>query len=121
MRHSKHLRKRNATMTRLRSIQPKISRKYYYDQVQPGLRLSVTPNGVKTFQFQIWSKKMNAPVTRTIGKLELMSITDARVEANKLLTAAMQALRSYQYGNSATDLAEEIADSIEKHLETFEK
>jgi integrase len=74
------------TMTRLKSIKPDTKRRYYYDQNQPGLRISVTPSGVKSFQFQIWSKKKNAPVTRTIGKLELMSITDARVEAAKLLT-----------------------------------
>lgn len=35
-----------------------------------------------------------------------------------LLTAAMQALRSYQYGNSATDLAKDIADKIEADLKT---
>ena len=75
----------NFTMSRLRAIQPEIKRKYYYDQIQPGLRLSVTSNGVKSFQFQVWSKKQNAPVTRTIGKFELMSIADARVEASKLL------------------------------------
>lgn len=35
--------------------------------------------------------------------------------------AAMHALRSYQYGNSSLDLAEEIADSIEKTLTTIEQ
>jgi hypothetical protein len=30
-----------------------------------------------------------------------------------LLRAAMDALRSYQYGNASTELAEEIADKIE--------
>ncbi|MFC1844386.1 tyrosine-type recombinase/integrase [Thermodesulfobacteriota bacterium] len=75
----------NFTMSRLRAIKPETKRKYYYDQIQPGLRLSVTPTGVKSFQFQMWSKKKNAPVTRTIGKLDLMSIADARVEASQLL------------------------------------
>ena len=31
---------------------------------------------------------------------------------NKILKAAHDALRSYQYGNSSPDLAEEIADAI---------
>jgi integrase len=78
----------NFTMKRLRDIQPDTKdnmRRYYYDQIQPGLRLAVTPTGVKSFQFQVWSKQKQAPVTRTIGKLELMSITDARAEASKLL------------------------------------
>lgn len=32
----------------------------------------------------------------------------------RLLTAAKHALRSYQYGNAATDLAKDIADDAEK-------
>ena len=76
----------NFTMSRLTAIQPKAKRKYYYDQIQPGLRLSVTPAGVKIFQFQVWSKRKNTPVTRTIGKFGLISITDARTEAASLLS-----------------------------------
>jgi hypothetical protein len=34
----------------------------------------------------------------------------------KLLNAASHSLRSYQYGNSAVDLAKGIADSIDKEL-----
>jgi hypothetical protein len=34
----------------------------------------------------------------------------------KLLDAASHSLRSYQYGNSAVDLAKGIADSIDKEL-----
>ena len=75
----------NFTMSCLRAIQPEPKRRYYYDQIQPGLRLSVTPAGIKTFQFQVWSKKKKSPVTKTLGKVELMSITDARTEASNLL------------------------------------
>lgn len=39
----------------------------------------------------------------------------------EVLRAAMHALRSYQYGNSSLDLAEEIADSIERILTTSEQ
>lgn len=47
---------------------------------------------------------------------------DARVEripdkAAGLLIAASHALRSYQYGNTATDLAEDVANKIDAHLE----
>jgi hypothetical protein len=35
----------------------------------------------------------------------------------ELLLAAFHALRSYQYGNNATDLAEEIAAKIEEFLQ----
>jgi hypothetical protein len=43
----------------------------------------------------------------------------ARSEANdveRLLRAALLALRSYQYGNAATDLAREVADPIDAYL-----
>lgn len=33
----------------------------------------------------------------------------------RLLKAALQALRSYQYGNSSPDLAKEIADKIDQY------
>jgi hypothetical protein len=37
--------------------------------------------------------------------------------AHLLLIAAGHALRSYQHGNSSPDLAEEIADEIDKFFE----
>lgn len=39
-----------------------------------------------------------------------------RMSANTMITAAAQALRSYQYGNSSTDLAEELANKLEEWL-----
>jgi hypothetical protein len=41
----------------------------------------------------------------------------ALIEARELLRAASHALRSYQCGNAAPDLAEEIADAIDKFLD----
>lgn len=41
---------------------------------------------------------------------------EMEAEISKLLTAAKHALRSYQFGNSAPDLAESTADAIEKYL-----
>lgn len=40
----------------------------------------------------------------------------ASAAMREALTAASHALRSYQYGNSATDLAQEIADSCDAAL-----
>jgi hypothetical protein len=40
-------------------------------------------------------------------------LMEATPEILTLLTAASHALRSYQYGNSATDLAKEIADKCD--------
>ena len=37
-------------------------------------------------------------------------------ELIKVATAALEALRSYQYGNSSPELAEEIADALESAL-----
>lgn len=51
---------------------------------------------------------------------ERRQITDRVLESGRLLRAAAHALRSYQYGNAATDLAEEMADSIDKFLATGE-
>jgi len=41
-------------------------------------------------------------------------------EAKRLLEAASHALRSYQYGNAATELAGEMADLIDNFLATGE-
>lgn len=40
----------------------------------------------------------------------------ANSEPNKLLAAAYHALRSYQYGNGSTELAQALADDIGKYL-----
>jgi len=39
-------------------------------------------------------------------------------ESRRLLTAASHALKSYAYGNTATALAEELAESIDRFLAT---
>lgn len=41
-------------------------------------------------------------------------------EAKRLLEAASHALKSYAYGNSATDLAKDLAESIDTFLATGE-
>lgn len=51
---------------------------------------------------------------------ELKQIVEMMAEAHRLLEAASQALRSYQYGNAATDLAQEMAESIDRFLATGE-
>lgn len=42
-------------------------------------------------------------------------------ELLKLLRAAYNALRSYQYGNKSTELAEEVADEIEEAIDMENK
>ncbi len=37
-------------------------------------------------------------------------------ELMQVATAALEALRSYQYGNSSPELAEEVADALENAL-----
>lgn len=39
-------------------------------------------------------------------------------ECRRLLEAASHALKSYAYGNAATDLAKDMADSIDRFLST---
>jgi len=41
-------------------------------------------------------------------------------EAKRLLQAASHSLRSYQYGNAATEPAGDMADSIDRFLKTGE-
>ena len=41
-------------------------------------------------------------------------------ESRRLLVAASHALKSYAFGNSATDLAEELSASIDRFLATGE-
>ncbi len=41
---------------------------------------------------------------------------DYQAQRLRLLTAAYHALRSYQYANQSVELAESVANEIEKHL-----
>ena len=47
---------------------------------------------------------------------ELISRREQNAKLVEVLKASMHAIRSYQYGNSATELAEEMADAYEKLL-----
>ena len=49
-----------------------------------------------------------------------MAVLDYVAECDRLLQMAAHALRSYQYGNAATDLAADQANAIEKFLATGE-
>lgn len=81
----------NFTMNRLQEIQPPtVKRIMYYDLGQPGLRLLVTPTGNKSFQFQMWSKKHGKPLTQTLGKLDKLSLSEAR-QMSALLVAEIHA------------------------------
>jgi hypothetical protein len=45
-----------------------------------------------------------------------MRIMEGMKTSSQLLLAASHALRSYQYGNSATELAKEVADEVDAFL-----
>ncbi len=62
------------TTTRLEKLEPKEKRHFVYDLKQPGLRLYVTPTGVKTFQFQARSKMLQKVVSSTLGKYPALTI-----------------------------------------------
>lgn len=72
------------THNRLLALEPQVTRYHCYDTEQPGLRIQVTPNGTKTFQFRMWSPNLGKPLLRTIGKLETVSIKEARLQALQL-------------------------------------
>ena len=105
------------TMNRLREVKALEKRTYFYDTKQPGLRLATSPSGNKSFQFQCWSKQLNKPVTRTLGKLGTISITEARMMAADL----------YAKVNTGVDIEETrrsqrnepiFADVFQSYLET---
>lgn len=62
-----------------------------------------------TIQMDGWYK----PIDLSVCPMLAASPADQVEDARNLLTAASHALRSYQYGNGAPDLAESIADRID--------
>ena len=56
--------------------------------------------------------KKPSSTKRRLAK-ENAELKEQLAEARKVMTAAGHALRSYQYGNSSTDLAQEMADAID--------
>lgn len=93
-------------MERLHAIPTPDTRVVYYDTSQPGLRLLVTPTGNKSFQFQMWSKKLGKPLTRTLGKFRTLSLSEAR-EKTVILIAQL---------NSGVDIERVQAESYRKRL-----
>lgn len=73
------------TYNKLKGLSATEKRFFVFDSKQPGLRLYVTPSGIKTFQFQVRSKKLNKIVTRTLGKFPSLQIEEARTQAASLL------------------------------------
>lgn len=56
---------------------------YYYDTKLPGLVLSVTPAGTKSFM--IYKKIKGKPVRHTLGRFPAMTVEQARREGQKVL------------------------------------
>ena len=51
-------------------------------------------------------------ITNIPARLRMTETKEAQSPERVLLIAAYDALRSYQYGNASTELAEEMADAI---------
>jgi integrase len=65
-------------------------RDYYHDLLTPGLMLSVTATGSRSFMFQRWSPEKQRSVTVTLGKYPTLSIREAR-EMAVIYTGAVNA------------------------------
>ena len=115
----------NFTAARLQAIPiPTGKSAIYYDSGQPGLRLLVTPTGNKSYQLQWWSKTLQKPLTKTLGKFRVISITDARQQAASLIAEInagsdieknkREALRSKLLQPSVQDFSKIF---IERHCE----
>lgn len=55
----------------------------YQDEAEPALRFSITPTS-RVFSIYKWSKLLQKPVTKSLGKLETTSLDEARAEAKVL-------------------------------------
>jgi hypothetical protein len=51
---------------------------------------------------------------------EVRQIVERMDESHRLLEAASHALKSYAFGNTATDLAKDMAESIDRFIATGE-
>jgi len=80
------LNKFNFTKKKIEEILPVEKRQYFFDEKQKGLRLAVTSAGSKTYQFQAWSPAKQKPVSKTLGKVGDISVSEARRRAAELLS-----------------------------------
>lgn len=78
-------RKINFTPTRLKELPTPEKRTIWYDETVTGLRLLVTPTGNKSFQVQVWSKKLQKPMTKSLGKLNAVDLSEVRVAATDFI------------------------------------
>ena len=74
----------------------------------------------ETLKGAICKRFLNAEDSLEMCKWECNQMVATIDEAHRLLTAASHALKSYAFGNVATDLAEEMAESIDRFLLTGE-
>lgn len=65
------------------------AREQYFDTIQHGLSVRVTPSGTKTFRVDFWDSIRKMPVRETIGKYPAIDIATAReFTASRLVDAA---------------------------------
>lgn len=74
----------NFTKTYIQELSPVESKRLYvYDEKVPGLVLSVTPNGCKSFL--VYKKVQGKPQRITLGRFPNLTIEQARKEAQKII------------------------------------
>ena len=112
------------TSNKLKNLSPKTKRYIVYDTKQPGLRLYVTPTGIKTFQFQVRSKQLDRVVTRTLGKFPNLKVEEARNQAAALLkdvNSGVDIEASKRDDRRQRLLAPTVRDFADEYLEKYAK
>ena len=110
------------TDNRLGKLQPTPGKKrsYFYDTATPGLRVQVTENGARTFQFQVWDSRLKKPVTRTLGKYPSLPLHQARTLAIKELNSVNDGV-DIEAAAQAVSQEASFGDVFGRWLEQFAK
>jgi integrase len=71
------------TDTRLRKLsydEARGKRQLYWDSDEKGLAICLTKTGIKSFQFQMWSRKHKRSLVQTLGAYPALSLREARMQ-----------------------------------------
>ena len=92
-------------------------REQYYDTVQHGLCIRITPNNTKTFRFYVWDSLRKKPVQETIGKYPHISVNTAReIVAERLIDIAKGINLGLAKVNIATQLSKAFTAAVREVL-----
>lgn len=90
-------------------------RAYYYDSKLPGLTLSVTPTGTKSFM--IYKKVKGRPVRHTLGRFPEMTVEQARREGQRVLGQIATGVDTMQQKKAARTKGVTLIETFEDFLE----